>query len=78
MTHARNDGGKTDYYDVPKAAETLNDLIECKGMPFALGVIFKAAYRFGDPRTSSTKRRDLNKIIYYANRLLAQLEDGDA
>lgn len=71
---SHNDGGKTDYYDVPEGVETLNDLIEYKEMPFAQGSIFKAAYRLGDERTHSSVKRDLNKIIYYAERILAQLE----
>lgn len=68
---SRNNGGRTDYWDIPAGADTLNDLIEHKEMSFALGSIFKATYRFGDRRFHSTKIRDLNKIIYYADRLLA-------
>jgi len=67
---AHNNGGITDYWDIPEGAETLNDLIEHKKMSFALGSIFKAAYRLGDDRHTSTPERDLNKIIYYAERML--------
>lgn len=69
---AHNFGGKTDYWDVPPGAETLNDLIEHKNMSFAQGNIFKAAYRLGDKHHSNVER-DLYKIIYYADRLIQQL-----
>jgi hypothetical protein len=64
---AENNGGKTIYYDVPEGAETLNDLIEHKDMPFWRGEIFKAAYRING-KDNTTEERELNKIIYYANR----------
>lgn len=63
-----------DYYAVPESAVTLNDLIEHKDMSFANGNIFKASYRLGDTRHHSSVKRDLEKIIYYANRMLKELE----
>lgn len=63
-----SDGGPTDYYDLPEGSETLNDLIEYKNMSFALGNIFKACYRFGE-KDAASRLYDLNKIIYFANRL---------
>ena len=60
---AENNGGKTTYYDVPEGAETLNDLIEHKDMPFWRGEIFKAAYRING-KDNTTVERELNKIIY--------------
>jgi hypothetical protein len=71
---AENNGGKTDYYDIPEGAKTLNDLIEFKKMDFAQGNIFKATWRLGDPAHHSSIERDLNKIIYYAKRKLAQVQ----
>lgn len=72
MNNAQNNGGSTSYYDVPEGAETLDDLIEFKGMSFGRGNIFKATYRLGE-KGNTTEIYDLNKIIYYANRRLAEL-----
>ncbi len=63
-----SDGGSTSYYQLPKGATELNDLIEHKGMSFALGNIFKACYRFGE-KDAASRMYDLNKIIYFAERL---------
>jgi len=72
MNNAQNNGGSTSYYDVPEGAETLDDLIEFKNMSFGRGNIFKATYRLGE-KGNTTEIYDLNKIIYYANRRLAEL-----
>ncbi|APY14339.1 MULTISPECIES: hypothetical protein [unclassified Brucella] len=63
-----SDGGSTSYYELPAEATELNDLIEHKGMSFALGNIFKACYRFGE-KDAASRMYDLNKIIYFAERL---------
>ena len=70
-----NNGGSTDYYRLPEGATELNDLIEARNMSFALGNIFKACYRFGE-KDSASKVYDLNKIIYFAERLKA-IEERD-
>jgi hypothetical protein len=77
MTTSHNNGGTTDYYAIPKGAKTLNDLIEHKGMTFAQGEIFKAIFAFNERATratdgSSSKLREANKILYYAQRLVNQ------
>jgi hypothetical protein len=69
----KSDGKASAYYDFPKGCNTLNDLIEYKDMSFAQGNIFKAAYRLGNKDGISIEY-DLNKIIYYAQRMLNQLE----
>ena len=66
-----NNGGDTDYYKVPSGASMLQDLIEYKDMSWNQANIFKAAYRLGD--SHSSVERDLNKIIWFANRMLQQL-----
>lgn len=73
--NAENNGGKTGYYDVPPGAETLNDLIEHKNMPFWRGEILKAAYGLEGrtEKNGGSEVRELNKIIYYANRRLRQI-----
>ena len=69
---SKNNGGNTSYYDIIKGAKTLDDIIESKNMSFAIGNIFKAAYRLGQ-KDNVTEAYDLNKIIYYAERRLKQL-----
>ena len=64
-----SDGKATEYYDFPIGASTLNDIIEFKDMSFARGNIFKAAYRLGE-KEGIDDIYDLNKIIYYAKRLI--------
>jgi hypothetical protein len=67
----KNNGGETDYYKVPEGTNTLQDLIEYKNMNFALGNIFKACYRLGE---KVDKEYDLNKIIYFAERIKNELK----
>lgn len=67
----KSDGGSTDYYKIPPGAVELNDLIEHKEMSFALGNIFKACYRLGEKEGNDTLY-DINKIIYFAERLKMQ------
>lgn len=73
----KSDGGTTSYYELPAGAKELNDLIEYKNMNFALGNIFKACYRFGE-KDGAEKTYDLNKIIYFAERLKTMVEKGQA
>ena len=77
-----DDGKATSCYDLPYPPSeefprpTLDDLIEHKKMPFGIANIFKATYALTSRSTrssSSSETRELNKIIYYANRRLAQL-----
>ena len=70
---AINNGGSTDYYAVPPSATTLQDLIEFKNMNFAQGNIFKAIYRLNDTHHSDTIR-DLNKVIWFAQREIQRLQ----
>lgn len=71
-----NNGGSTDYYKLPTNAKDLQDLIELKEMNFAQGNIFKAIYRANENH-HSTYERDLNKIIWFANRELERLRKLD-
>lgn len=68
-----NNGGSTDYYKLPVGATELQDLIEAKDMNFAIGNIFKACYRMGNVSHSDAVR-DLNKIIWFAQRELERLK----
>jgi len=63
-------GGSTpSQYGLPEDAKEIQDLIEHRGMNFAIGNIFKAAYRLGHCDHSDTAR-DLRKIIWFAQREL--------
>jgi hypothetical protein len=87
---AENNGGKPDKEIAEIVADkilalcpqTLNDLIEHKQMPFWRGETFKALYALQE-RAKRTKNsfsstiRELNKVIYYANRGL-NLENKNA
>ncbi|MGL5000079.1 MAG: hypothetical protein ACRC5T_14065 [Cetobacterium sp.] len=68
----KNNGGSTDYYLVPEDSKDLQDLIEYKRMNFSVGNIFKACYRLGDCGHSD-EIRDLNKIIWFAQREIKRL-----
>ena len=74
MAKTDNNGGSTDYYKLPKKAKDLQDLIEYKGMNFAQGNMFKAMYRMNEDNHSS-KVRDLNKVIWFAEREIKRLEE---
>ena len=67
-----NNGGDTDYYDLPLSSRILQDLIEHKEMGWNVANIFKAAYRIGD-QCHSEELRDINKIIWFAERQKAIL-----
>ncbi|MGH0328704.1 hypothetical protein [Sinorhizobium meliloti] len=68
----KSDGGSSSYYLIPNGARDLLDLIEHKRMEFGIGNIFKACYRLGE-KDGTSKRYDLNKIIFFAQRELARL-----
>lgn len=73
MATVKSDGGSTSYYNIPEYATDLQDLIEYKRMEFGIGNIFKACYRFGG-KDGTSKRYDLNKIIFFAKRELARMD----
>jgi hypothetical protein len=66
-------GGSTpSQYGFPAHATELQDLIEHRGMNFAMGNIFKACYRDGTC-SHSDAIRDMRKILWFAGRELARL-----
>jgi hypothetical protein len=65
-------GWSSDYYKLPENAEELQDLIEFKDMNFAVGNIFKAAYRLGS-KDGTTMVYDLEKIMWFAQRELKRI-----
>lgn len=68
-----NDGSTADYYVLPQRARQLQDLISYRNMNAQLGEIFRACYRYGQQHHSDPKR-DIRKIIFYAQAELERLE----
>jgi hypothetical protein len=64
-------GGSSDYYKLPPGATDLMDLIEFRNMSFAEGNMFKAMYRLGS-KDGTSRTYDIDKIIWFANRLKEQ------
>lgn len=71
MSKATSDGSTASYYELPKDATELQDLISFRDMNAQTGEIFRACYRYGLVE-HSPKIRDIKKIIFYA--LLALCE----
>ena len=69
----QNNGNDTDYYKIPADAEMLQDLIEHKNMGWNIANVFKSCYRINDS-THSSYERDLNKILWFANRELNRIK----
>ena len=68
-----SDGSTARYYELPEGANELQDLISYRDMNAQLGEIFRACYRYGQV-AHSPKKRDIKKIIYYAQAELERLE----
>lgn len=71
---ATNNGGSTDYYKFDPSWKEVADIIEYKGMTYNIANCFKACFRLGGEHHSS-RERDLNKIIYFAQRELNLLKN---
>lgn len=75
MSKAKNNGGSTDYYKFQENWKECADIIESRKMNYNQGNIFKSAFCFNVGRhDGTTYERELNKIIYFANRELELLE----
>lgn len=71
---ADNNGGSTDYYKLKREWKEAQDIIEDRKMNFAQGNIFKVAFTFNvGQHDASTEVRELNKIIWFAQRRLNEL-----
>ena len=68
-----SDGSTASYYELPKGAAELQDLISHRDMNAQIGEIFRACYRYGLV-SHSPRIRDIKKIIFYANAELERLE----
>ena len=68
-----SDGSTASYYELPASATELQHLISFKDMNAQIGEIFRACYRYNQVAHSDA-RRDIKKIIFYANAELERLE----
>ena len=68
-----SDGSSADYYRLPVGATQLQDLISQRDMNAQIGEIFRACYRYGLVQ-HSPRKRDIKKILFYAQAELARLE----
>lgn len=69
-----SDGSTADYYELPKDAKELQDLISHKNMNAQIGEIFRSCYRYGEV-AHSEKLRDAKKIKFYAEAEIKRLEN---
>jgi hypothetical protein len=69
----QSDGSSAAYYRLPYECSQLQDLISFRNMNAQMGEIFRACYRYGQA-AHSDKKRDVRKIIFYAQAELARLE----
>lgn len=70
-----NNGGSTDYYKIKSEWKDLQDIIEDRNMSYSQANILKVAFTFNVGRHEGTDAiRDLNKIIYFAQRELNRLK----
>lgn len=76
IDNSLNNGGSTDYYRINHKWLMAQDIIEDRVMNYAQGNIFKAAFTFNTGRHQGTDyERELNKIIYFANRELERIRN---
>ncbi len=69
----KSDGSTANYYDLPKGAATLQDLLSYRNMNHAMGEIFCATYRYGRA-SHSDQLRDAKKIKFYIEAEIKRLE----
>jgi hypothetical protein len=77
QTLEQSDGTTANYYVLPEGAEQLQDLISERDMNAQIGEIFRACYRYGKVEHSS-KLRDINKILFYAQAEKERLQNNEA
>lgn len=68
----RSDGSTASYYELPKNATELQDLISHRNMNAQIGEIFRECYRYGRA-SHSDEMRGIKKILFYANAELKRL-----
>ena len=73
MDNAKSDGSTASYYELPKGARELQDLISYRNMNAQDGEMFRALYRKGRA-SHSDALRDAKKVLFYAEAEVERLE----
>ena len=73
MQKIKSDGSTASYYELPKNAAELQDLISYKNMNAQIGEIFRECYRYGQA-SHSDEIRGIKKILFYAQAELKRIE----
>ena len=71
-----SDGSTASYYELPKGAKELQDLISHRNMNAQIGEILRACYRYGSA-PHSDQLRDAKKIKFYIDAEIKRLEKGN-
>ena len=69
-----SDGSTAAYYELPKGAKELQDLISHRDMNAQIGEVFRSCYRYGIA-SHSDKLRDAKKIKFYIDAEIKRLEN---
>ena len=72
-----SDGSTANYYQLPKDAAELQDLISHKDMNAQVGESFRSLYRYGES-SHSDKLRDAKKVRFYMDAEIKRLEKLNA
>lgn len=76
MSTSDNNGGSTDYYKFSPSWKECADIIEGRQMNYNQGNIMKSAFCFNTGRhDGTTYEREINKIIYFAQRELDKIKE---
>ncbi len=71
---SENNGGSTSYYKINPNWKDLQDVIEERKMTYAQGNVLKSAFTFNVGRHGGTDElREINKIIYFAERIREEI-----
>ena len=68
-----SDGSTASYYELPKGATILQDLISARNMNAQVGEIFKKCWRYGRA-SHSDQLRDAKSMRFYADAEVKRLE----
>ena len=77
MEKIKSDGSTAKYYELPKNARELQDLISYKNMNAQIGEIFISCFRFVQAQHSD-KVRYANKIFFYISADIKRLLSAPA
>ena len=73
MVQSVSDGSTASYYELPKEAKELQELISYKDMNAQIGEIFRECYRYGEA-SHCDRLRGAKKIEFYIQAEIKRLE----